>query len=156
MENIESFRERRRLANRKYEARFPEKVKAKKRAWFDANPEYMRAYYLKTRKAAMLNACKMRAKRDNVPCNIVLDDIVIPDVCPVLGIPIEHNANKGFHPNSPSVDRIIPSLGYIRGNVRVISVRANLLKRDGTPEELERVAQYLRGETLRVCAELSG
>jgi hypothetical protein len=46
--------------------------------------------------------------------------------------------------NSPSLDRIVPELGYVEGNVVWISNRANILKRDATWEELQRVAEWLK------------
>ncbi len=47
-------------------------------------------------------------------------------------------------PNSPSFDRIIPTRGYTKGNVIIISNRANRIKSDATVEELERVASFYR------------
>ena len=74
-----------------------------------------------------------------------MEDIVVPDVCPVLGIPIQKNhGHQGYFDDSPSVDRIIPELGYTKGNVRVISNRANLLKNNAKIEELELVLEDLR------------
>ena len=44
----------------------------------------------------------------------------------------------------PSLDRIDGAKGYVKGNVRVISHRANMLKNDATIEELELVLKDLR------------
>ncbi len=145
--------ERRKARADKYVAKHPERVRAAKRAWFDKNPDYLRSHYAKNRLKNMLNQAKIRAKKRGVPFSITLSDVAIPDFCPVLGIPILANARGGFNPNSASIDRIIPDLGYIPGNVQVISLRANLLKRDGTAEELMKVALWLAGETARVKAE---
>lgn len=49
-----------------------------------------------------------------------------------------------FQHSSPSIDRIIPELGYVRGNIAVISMRANKLKSDATSEELERISAWMR------------
>ena len=67
-----------------------------------------------------------------------MDDVVIPDVCPCLGTPIVPGEEGGIE-NSPSVDRIDPSKGYVKDNVWVISYRANRIKNDSTFEELEKV-----------------
>lgn len=85
----------------------------------------------------MFQRVKSRAKRNGIPFNLEENDIVIPDVCPVLGIPIEANHGRsGYFPDSPSLDRIVPSKGYTKGNVRVISQRANQLKSDATLDEV--------------------
>lgn len=86
---------------------------------------------------------KQRATRKNIPFSITVSDIVLPDRCPVLGIPIRVGRDK-CSPGSPSLDRIKPKLGYVPGNIAVISYRANTLKSDGTLEEIEAVAAYLR------------
>jgi hypothetical protein len=71
--------------------------------------------------------------------------VVIPDHCPILGLPLYRNVGgRAQGPNSPTIDRINPALGYVRGNVRVISARANSIKSDSTPEELLRVAAYMQ------------
>jgi hypothetical protein len=69
-------------------------------------------------------------------------DIAIPDHCPILGMKLERGLDGGLD-NSPSLDRIIPALGYVPGNVRVISNRANRIKSDSTPEELSRILTYV-------------
>lgn len=81
-----------------------------------------------------------------IPFNIKSTDIPeIPPVCPILGIPLFRGKGVGSHgPNSPSLDRIIPVLGYIRGNIQVISQRANVIKNDATYEEVQKVADYMR------------
>jgi hypothetical protein len=91
-----------------------------------------------TKERLLWDAAKSRAKAKGRDFNIEVTDISIPSVCPVLNIPMD----------SPSLDRIDSSKGYVKGNVRVISVRANMLKNDATIEELEMVladAKRLRG-----------
>jgi len=80
---------------------------------------------------------KKRAKQNGVIFELSPTDIPeIPDVCPVLEIPIKANDKAGPIDSSPSLDRIHPELGYIVGNVRIISNRANRLRADATLEEL--------------------
>ena len=75
--------------------------------------------------------------------DITAEDIVIPEFCPLLGIRLGRNNSKvGL--DSPTLDRIRPELGYVKGNVWVISHRANTLKSDATAEELETIAAFLR------------
>lgn len=83
----------------------------------------------------MLSRAKHRAKKEQIPFDITLDDVQIPSYCPVLHIPIRRAKGGAPACHSPSLDRIIPTRGYVRGNVRVISQRANRLKSDMTPWE---------------------
>lgn len=78
----------------------------------------------------LLSNAKTRAKRMNLLINIDEFDIVIPEVCPLLEIPIFRGTNE-VKSNSPSLDRIDTTKGYIKGNVRVISYKANTMKNDG-------------------------
>lgn len=91
----------------------------------------------------MLTAARTRAKHQGVPCTITADDIIIPDTCPILGIPLMvKTGSKGGSPNSPSLDKIIPALGYIPGNVLVISTKANLMKQDASLEDLVMLGKW--------------
>ncbi len=98
---------------------------------------------------------KARAKKNSIDFNLDESDIKIPEFCPVLGIKLECNVGnawgsgiKGFgrKDSSPSVDRINPELGYTKGNIKVISWRANNLKKDGTMEEFVSIIKYLNEE----------
>lgn len=88
----------------------------------------------------MLYASRDRAKNKKLPHTLTLEDVpIIPLVCPILGIPILHSYTKPT-PNSPSLDRINPPLGYVPGNVRIISYRANTLRNNATAAELILIA----------------
>lgn len=83
----------------------------------------------------LLKQAKYRAKKNNLDFEIELEDIVIPKICPILNIPLF--SSKGHSgPNSPSIDRIDSSKGYIKGNVQVISHKANTIKSNATLQEL--------------------
>jgi hypothetical protein len=128
-----------RAYNNKYRVENREKRQAATKKWADSKPGYW-----------LFKNAQYRAKRDGLPFNITFEDIKIPEVCPVLGIPIffSKDKRKGFQPNSPSIDKIIPALGYVKGNICVISNRANTIKRDATAEELRKVADYIERETM--------
>ena len=113
-----------------------EKVNAKNRERFDPNA------ISKTTEYKMLARAKSRAKKNNLAFNIELDDIVIPERCPLLGIKIESTEVRNS-PNNPSLDKIIPEKGYIKGNVWIISNRANTLKNDATLTELKTLVENL-------------
>lgn len=95
----------------------------------------------------LLHRLKSKSKQIGVPFNLEPCDIVVPDVCPVLHIPLSFGKeadDTGWRDNSPSVDRIVPSLGYVKGNVIVISYRANRIKNDATIDELEQVSTFFK------------
>ena len=84
---------------------------------------------------------KSRAKRLGIDFDLTIDDIKIPRFCPVLGIPLISNSKVSN--NTPSIDKIIPELGYIKGNISIISLKANRIKSNATSEELRKIAQYI-------------
>jgi hypothetical protein len=67
--------------------------------------------------------------------------IDIPARCPVLGIPLTRGTGKPAD-SSPTIDKVVPEFGYVPGNIKVISFRANSIKRDATVDELRRVLAY--------------
>jgi hypothetical protein len=82
---------------------------------------------------------RKRAKERGLPFELLKDAIVVPRTCPALGLPIELRGQRSA--SSPSLDRIVPDRGYVPGNIRVISDRANRLKGRRTLEELRHLAQ---------------
>ena len=89
---------------------------------------------------ALVRQAKRRAARKGLPFDLTSDDIAVPDFCPALGIPLYRAVGR----KAQGPNRIEPDLGYVRGNVRVISARANQIKSDATPSELLRVACYVQ------------
>ncbi len=105
--------------------------------------ERRRSKYRRDHRSILLNSARHRARVFQVPFDLTKDDISIPEMCPILGIKLEVGTRLR-RDNSPSLDRLKPELGYVRGNVRVISYRANRIKSDGTREEHEQVVAYMR------------
>ena len=89
---------------------------------------------------------KSRCKRIGREFSIELEDIIIPEKCPVFGFELKRE-DKQTWMCAPSVDRIDSSKGYIKGNITVVSRRANILKRDATIDELKQLLNYYK--TLR-------
>ena len=89
------------------------------------------------------NRAKQRAKKLGVRFDLKLEDIQIPKFCPVLGIELKPNKEMSGD-SSPSVDRIHPERGYVKGNIQIISQRANQIKSDSTIEELEKLLNHMR------------
>lgn len=85
----------------------------------------------------LLYAAKHRSNLKGLPFNIDESDIIIPTHCPYLGIPLRNHTPRGECKHySVSLDRIVPELGYVKGNVEVLSNLANSMKSNATPEQL--------------------
>lgn len=85
----------------------------------------------------MLARAKARANKYQIECDIELEDIEIPEICPILNIPLTcHSGTSGGKPDSPSLDRIDNTKGYIKGNVIVVSHLANMMKSSATVQNL--------------------
>jgi hypothetical protein len=108
------------------------KHKEHTKKWQSLNPE-KRLFF----------SAKNRAKTNNLDFNIELSDIIIPEFCPVLGIKLDKYRQNNNKEHSPSLDRIDSNKGYIKGNICVISWRANWLKNNGSKEEFEAIINYL-------------
>lgn len=78
--------------------------------------------------ARALGRVKHRARKHGVEFNITAADIALPDYCPLLNIRLEYYGAAGITNGTPSIDRCNPSLGYVRGNVWIISLWANSRK----------------------------
>ncbi len=96
--------------------------------------------------STLLGRARRRAKLYGIEFSLTHEDIVVPKKCPVLGIALSSvEGTRANRDSSPSLDRRDNSRGYVKGNVHVISWRANNLKSDGTVKELSAVVNYMRG-----------
>jgi len=98
-------------------------------------------YHLNNLEKVLLGAAKARAKRSAMEFNLDVCDIIIPEVCPLLGVKLEVGGGIKNRWNSPSLDRIDNTKGYVKGNVWVISDRANRIKKDSTINELTSIVE---------------
>jgi hypothetical protein len=106
----------------------------------DRKKEYRKKRYNEDLRVVLFEQAKYRAKNKSLPFNIEIEDVLIPEKCPLLEIPLfrkPYGERTGFHMNSPSLDRIQPELGYTKGNVMVISMKANAMKYSANLNELE-------------------
>lgn len=134
-------------------------------ACLSCNAAYMRHYLMVQRRlkpaVALYSRARQRAARRGLAFNLSVTDVFVPPVCPALGVPII--IGEARSPFSPSLDRIRPGLGYVSGNTRVISDKANRLKGaldvegliqravrsvDERRKEYARLAEYLDRELL--------
>jgi len=90
---------------------------------------------------ALVSGARVRAKRMGIEVNITIEDLApYPSHCPILGIELDYGMKGKRTPASASIDRINSKLGYVKGNVRIISWRANDVRGDATAKELAAVA----------------
>lgn len=92
-------------------------------------------------RSALLSSARERAKQGGLPFDLDVVDLVIPVLCPALGIPLEVNTWKVGY-NSITLDKIVPELGYVRGNIVVVSHLANRIKSNATIAQLRAVADF--------------
>lgn len=142
LHNTDEFRKRRqerRRERRLNEPGYAEKERNKnKRCWLRSKDSF---------KKHLVTGARARAKKQGVPFNITYKDFDLPEYCPLLGIKLNSHIgeeNPIAQGDSPSLDRIIPELGYIKGNVWVISYRANMIKNNASLEELELLVKNLK------------
>jgi len=117
------------------------------RKWWQANKEkyrerraiYEKEYRIAHRAHSMFVKTKYRANKLGLAFDLEDGDIVIPEVCPILGV-----AFKAPGRYAPTIDRKVPSLGYTKGNVWVVTKLANRMKNDATQEELERFGEWIK------------
>ena len=94
---------------------------------------YIKHLYLRT---------KNRALKNNLEFNLDISDINIPKVCPILEVPLIIGTKEDYE-YSPSIDRIDNEKGYIKGNIQIISKKANSMKNSATREELHKFCKNI-------------
>lgn len=104
------------------------KAKEYQKTWRRAYPE-----------RAMLSGVKSTALMKHLAFDLTIDDINIPELCPVLGLPMDRRDRD----HTPSVDRRDNSKGYVKGNIRIISNRANRLKGEASIDEVRAILAYM-------------
>ena len=139
--------EKERARHKAYREANIERIKAYREANKEKIAARQKAYRAANKEKTMLNTARKRAKKNNIPFNLTEDYLksIYPSdmICPVLGFEMSMGLDgNGWTDTSPSLDRIIPEKGYVQGNVVVVSMRANTIKRDATPEELRKVADF--------------
>ena len=128
-----------------------EAKRAAARRWLKKNPHYAREWQrenlsgtFEKKLRGLLQISRGRAKYNNIDHSISEKDFTPVTHCPLLGIELNFSSvGRGYHDDSPSIDRIDPSKGYVPGNVWIISSRANRMKSNATIEELQLLAANL-------------
>ena len=148
-------------AMRAWRAANPERAKANSRRFYERNKDKVlnrtrerkdsiNAYQRSVRRdpatwgKTVLKVIRHKCLRRGIEFDLTWQDVAVPSVCPVTLRPFAF----GDHSlEGPSIDRMDPTKGYVRGNVRVISRLANAIKNNCTdPETFRRVALYVEGK----------
>ena len=151
---------------RQYYQRNKTQLLEKSAEWRKNNQDYGKTYYQEnkdvfkerrkgreTRLREMLANTRYRAKHNFLPFDLTIEYLraIATDCCPVTGEPLDWNlefSEKGkSNPVAPSIDKIVPTLGYTQGNVAIICNRMNRLKSDATLHELSQLVNYVRRNT---------
>ena len=145
-ETMRLWREKNPAKLREYNARRAPHEKAYRQAHMEQYAEYQRKSRRENVRMHLLIDAKARAKRNGTPFSVVEADIDWVTHCPVLDIELVYargNGN-GQRYNAATLDRRINDLGYVPGNVFVISHQANRMKSDATSAQLEATLAYMR------------
>ena len=108
---------------------------------------------LKRKMYSKFKAAEKRAKEKNLNFDLDVEYLlsIYTDTCPILEIPLNWNAGPRTD-NTPALDKIIPEKGYIKGNVRFISTKANSMKTDATLDQLllfaKNIEKYMKNEDI--------
>ncbi len=90
---------------------------------------------------------KRRAKEKNVPFDVDTKYLITiaPENCPIFKTRLQwaYIGDRSSTDDRPSLDRIIPEKGYVKGNVAWISLKANRIKSDVNETDLYAVADWL-------------
>lgn len=110
--------------------------------------KYRRRLHSKDPIGGLYRGTKSRARVRGISFTITLEDLELDGCCQCCGREMFVTEEKGYQkPHSPSLDRLIPKLGYIPGNVNVICWRCNDVKRNSTLDELRTVVAWLERMT---------
>lgn len=112
------------------------------RDYAKARYDIVKKRYTKNRAKYLYQVCKARAKKNGLDFSIIPEDIIIPEFCPILGVRIVMEELSHKEQYGPSVDRIDNARGYVKGNIMVISKKANAMKNSASIEELNKFCEY--------------
>ena len=109
------------------------------KAWTLRNPKRVWA-------GTAVKSARHRIKGKEIPFNLTIDYVesILTDSCPIFNTQFKWIGNKKTLETSPTLDRIIPSKGYVIGNVVVISCKANNIKSAYMSTDIFKVAEWLQ------------
>jgi hypothetical protein len=134
-------KEKKRLYDIEYRKKNKEKRSDQNRDWYQSS---RKVKFTNDPQHYLWYVARTRSRQNGTEFTIVKEDVIIPKVCPILGLVL--TKGDGYLPNAMSLDRVDNTKGYIPGNVRVISRKANLMKSDLTIDILEKLINYIKNE----------
>lgn len=146
-------------AGREYYKRNREKILARQ-SNYEKTDQGRKKYQRQRRKEThvlnrLLSGARRRASAKELPFDLTIEwlQTMIVSHCPITLEPMDWTRDQVVDgkpgPNSPSIDKIIPKLGYIQSNCAIVSFRGNSIKNNGTIDEHRRVVQYMAAQQLR-------
>jgi hypothetical protein len=96
-----------------------------------------------------LSRIRAMCRRNNTPFTLQIEDFLpVPIHCPILGIELNYSGSfDKARKDTASFDRVIPNLGYVKGNVNIVSWEANRLKNNACRDDLVRILHYMDTHT---------
>jgi hypothetical protein len=139
--NKETLKERNKEYYLKNKDTICQRTRANKKEKYDKDPcadlAKQKQWKINNQEKYLVQNAKARAKKYGSAFDISAKDIHIPEFCPYLGLKLEPFSEWA----SPSLDKINPKLGYVKGNIQVISNLANTMKSSANIEQLVLFAQ---------------
>lgn len=154
---VDEKRRRNRIACKKWRDKNKKYEADRQRRWINENRNHVNNRQLEYKKKnpdrvskwkplspeqKLLYSARARAKKRGLEFSITLEDVKIPDVCPVFKTPF----TSGARDYSPSIDRVDNDRGYTADNIMIISTKANRSKSNLTPEELKNFCEFFLGK----------
>lgn len=132
-----------------------ESIKARITRWNAANPARVKRCHdvcrRKKRWIEMIKTAKDRAAKQGIPFDLTNEWGAQrwTGFCELTGLPFDDQVGKGeTSPRSPSIDKIIPALGYVQTNCRFVLIAVNMMKGSGTDADVLAVAQAIVRKSL--------
>lgn len=112
--------------------------------------EYVRRYKEKNRLTFLVRGAIRRSVASGISCDADYLRTIIktkPVACECCWKEFDYSiGGERYQPKAkaPTFDRIDQRRGYVAGNVAIICWRCNVLKKDGSLDEIEAIAKYMR------------
>lgn len=158
-ENLEKSRKLARQNYQKYKATYAAGSR-KRRESMPNLSEYRAAEYKRSRQKApwklLIRNAQRRAEKKKLPFDLTHEwaSTVWTGRCNITKLPFRIG-DKNMGTFSPSIDRIIPALGYTQNNCRFILMGVNALKHQATDNEMFLVAKAILESTVSDASDPS-